>query len=112
MNPQTQKFKFFSDFYVVKKSKNVSFRIAFTGIFLFVVSSNFLGVNASSVLVTLQQKPTTKTSPKTPAPATKVDKNKLKARLNRDKKKSVIKKDTLQDIDPANVVTPLFKNEN
>jgi hypothetical protein len=115
MNPQTQKFKFFSDFYVIRKSKIVSFRLAFNAIllfFLFIVSGNFVDVNASSVLVTLQQKPTTKTIPKASAPATKVDKNKLKARLNKDKKKSVIKKDTLQDIDPANVGTPLFKNEN
>jgi hypothetical protein len=115
MNPQTQKLRFFSDLYVIRKSKIVSFRIVFNTVllfFLFFVSGNFLKVNASSVLATLQQKPTTKTSPKTSAPTSKVDKNKLKTRLNKDKKKPVIKKDTLQDIDPANVGTPLFKNEN
>jgi hypothetical protein len=115
MKISTQKRSFFSDFAITKKSKNSSFCVfskAFLLLFIFIFSSNFSSINASTIVEILQQKPTTKTTPKTSPTAVKVDKDKLKTRLNKTKKKAVVKKDTLQDIDPASTGTPLYKNEN
>jgi hypothetical protein len=111
----TQKRSFFSDFAITKKSKNSSFCVfsrAFLLLFIFIFSSNFSSLNASIIVATLQQKPTTKTTPKTSPSTVKVDKDKLKARLNKNKKKVVVKKDTIRDIDPASTGTPLYKNDN
>jgi hypothetical protein len=115
MKNLTQKRTFFSDLSITEKSKNSSFGVfskAFLLLFIIIFSSNFSDVNASITVEILQQKPTTKTTPKTSLTTTKVDKDKLKTRLNKNKKKAVVKKDTLQDIDPASIGTPLYKNEN
>jgi hypothetical protein len=113
MKNLTQKHSFFSDLSITKKSKSSSFCVfskAFLLLFIIIFSSNFSNANASITVEILQQKPTTKSVPKTTP--TKVDKDKLKARLNKNKKKVVVKKDTLPDIDPASTGTPLYKNEN
>jgi hypothetical protein len=115
MKISTQKRTFFSGFVITKKSKSSSFCVfskAFLLLFIFIFSSNFSNINASTIVEILQQKSTTKTTPKTSPSTVKVDKVKLKARLNKIKKKAVVKKDTLQDIDPASTGTPLYKNEN
>ncbi len=110
MNILAQKRLVFSDLYIIKKSKILSFYTfskVFPLLFMIIFSSNF-----SNASIVLQQKPTTKTTPKPSSSTTKVDKDKLKARLNKNKKKAIVKKDTLQDIDPANTGTPLYQNNN
>ncbi len=110
----TQKRQFFSDSSITKNAQSALSKVIFILSF-FLFSSNCPNIKASNIAEILQQKSTTKTTPKT-SPATtkttKVDKDKLKARLNKAKKKAVVKKDTLQDIDPANTGTPLYQNEN
>lgn len=107
----TQKRRFFSDLsFTIKTKKAFSKAILLFSLFIF--SSNFSNLNASTIVEILQQKPTTKTAPKTSPSTKKVDKDKLKSRLNKTKKKVVVVKDTLQDIDPANSGTPLFQNNN
>jgi hypothetical protein len=111
----TQNRTFFSDLSITKNAKSSSFcrySRAFLFLFIIIFSSNFSNVNASITVEILQQKPTTKPTTNTSPSTVKVDKDKLKARLNKRKKKAVIKKDTLQDIDPASTGTPLYKNEN
>jgi hypothetical protein len=112
MKNLTQKRTFFSDLSITKKSSLCVFSKAFLLLFIIIFSSNFSNANTSIAVEILQQKPTTKTTPKTSPTTTKADKDKLKARLNKTKKKAVVKKDTLQDIDPASTGTPLYKNEN
>jgi hypothetical protein len=112
MKTLTQNRSFFSDIFITKNASFSVFSKAFFLLFIITFSSNFSNANTTIAVNILQQKPTTKTTPKTFPSTVKVDKDKLKARLNKNKKKAVVKKDTLQDIDPASTGTPLYKNEN
>ncbi len=109
----SQKQPFCGDFYIIRSIRfaSISSFSRSLVVFIFVFSSSlFSSLNAVAVEKNNQQVPAKKVTP-TPAKSastTKIVKGKKK--VGKSKKSVVIKKDTLNDIDPASSNSPLYNN--
>ena len=112
MKPVLQKHPFCGDFSIIKNLRltSISYFSKLSVVYLLVFSSTLLlNFNALSVEVNSQQVPVKKVVLVTAKSATsKIVKG--KANGKKSKKSVVIKKDTLNDVDPASASSPLYNN--